>query len=79
VGAAGEQQQSASGGLLLRGLRGRGVSGLPSGPVNSEPTSRPRPRTSPITGVFSPMCRAPSSSWRPRAAAFSTSPSSWIS
>src|SRR4051794_1622266 len=54
------------------------ASGSPSAVVNSEPTSSPSPRTSPIAGVLSAINRAPSSSWRPRSAAFSTRFSRWM-
>src|SRR5699024_8829597 len=51
-------------------------SGLPSAVVNSEPTIRPRPRTSPIPATA--RSRAPESSCSPRSAAFSTRCSSAI-
>src|SRR5207248_4673114 len=54
------------------------VSGRPSAVVNSVPTKSPSPRTSPIDGVLSATSRAPSISCRPRSAAFSTRPSSWM-
>src|SRR4051812_3345835 len=54
------------------------ASGSPSAVVNSEPTSSPSPRTSPIAGVLSAITRAPSNSWRPRSAAFSTRFSCWM-